>query len=78
MKLLRVAILITLVTTLIFGVIYPLVVTGLGQLFFPAQANGSLFPLNGIFTQGHRQRARAMMRSQQAVAQPILVRRISN
>ena len=47
MKLLRVAILITLVTTLIFGVIYPLVVTGLGQLFFPAQANGSLIMQNG-------------------------------
>lgn len=47
MKELRVAILITLVTTLIFGVIYPLVVTGLGHLLFPAQANGSLISQNG-------------------------------
>jgi potassium-transporting ATPase KdpC subunit len=47
MKQLRIAIFLTLVTTLIFGVIYPLVVTGLGQLFFPAQANGSLIAQNG-------------------------------
>jgi potassium-transporting ATPase KdpC subunit len=39
---LRIAILITLVTTVIFGLIYPLAVTGLAQLFFPNQANGSL------------------------------------
>lgn len=47
MKQLRIAILITLVTTLLFGVVYPLVVTGLGQLLFPAQANGSLIVQNG-------------------------------
>ena len=47
MKQLRIAILITLVTTLLFGVIYPLVVTGLGQLLFPSQANGSLITQNG-------------------------------
>jgi K+-transporting ATPase ATPase C chain len=39
---LRIAILMTLVTTLLFGLLYPLVVTGLGQLFFPAQANGGM------------------------------------
>lgn len=47
MKQLRIAILITLVTTLLFGVVYPLVVTGLSQLFFPARANGSLITQNG-------------------------------
>jgi len=47
MKQIRTAILITLVTTLLFGIVYPLVVTGLAQLFFPAQANGSLITQNG-------------------------------
>ena len=36
------AILMTIVTTIILGVIYPLVVTGLAQVFFPDKANGSL------------------------------------
>lgn len=44
---LRIAIIFTIVTTLIFGVLYPLVVTGLAQLFFPSQANGELIAKNG-------------------------------
>ena len=36
------AILMTLVTTVLLGLIYPLVVTGLAQVIFPHQANGSL------------------------------------
>jgi potassium-transporting ATPase KdpC subunit len=44
---LRTALLMTLVTTVIFGVIYPLGVTGLAQLLFPARANGSLIQING-------------------------------
>jgi K+-transporting ATPase ATPase C chain len=39
---LRIAVLITIVTTIIFGLIYPLAVTGLSQILFPQQANGSL------------------------------------
>jgi potassium-transporting ATPase KdpC subunit len=44
---LRIAILFTLVTTVLFGLLYPLGVTGLAQLLFPAQANGSLLAKNG-------------------------------
>jgi len=46
-KQLIVAVAYTLVTTVIFGLIYPLVVTGLSQLLFPKQANGSLIVKNG-------------------------------
>ena len=40
--LIRPAVVSTLFFTLLLGVGYPLVVTGLGQLMFPAQAGGSL------------------------------------
>jgi potassium-transporting ATPase KdpC subunit len=42
MKNLVTAILMTIVTTVLFGLVYPLVVTGLAQLIFPDQANGQL------------------------------------
>jgi K+-transporting ATPase ATPase C chain len=42
MKNLTTAVLMTLVTTVLLGLIYPLVVTGLAQVIFPSQANGSL------------------------------------
>ncbi|HTE79420.1 MAG TPA: potassium-transporting ATPase subunit KdpC [Reyranella sp.] len=38
----RAAIVATLFFTLLLGVVYPLVVTGIGKLAFPAQAGGSL------------------------------------
>jgi K+-transporting ATPase ATPase C chain len=41
------AILFTLVTTVIFGVIYPLTVTGMAQLLFRDRANGQLIEKNG-------------------------------
>jgi K+-transporting ATPase ATPase C chain len=44
---LRTAVLITLATTVIFGLLYPLAVTGISQIFFPHQANGSLIEKNG-------------------------------
>jgi potassium-transporting ATPase KdpC subunit len=44
---LRPAILMTLVLCVITGVIYPGVVTGLAQLLFNRQANGSLVTVNG-------------------------------
>jgi K+-transporting ATPase ATPase C chain len=37
----------TLATTLLFGIVYPLAVTGLAQLLFPGRANGQLIERNG-------------------------------
>ena len=39
---LRTAVLITIVLTVLLGVIYPLIMTGIAQVIFPSQANGSL------------------------------------
>lgn len=36
-----------LLLTLVLGVVYPLVITGLGKLVFPSQSNGSLVSLDG-------------------------------
>jgi K+-transporting ATPase ATPase C chain len=44
---LRPALILFLILTAITGVIYPLVVTGLAQVIFPSQANGSLIVQNG-------------------------------
>ena len=44
---LKIAILMTIVTTVLLGLIYPLVVTGLAQLLFRDKANGQLLSRNG-------------------------------
>jgi K+-transporting ATPase ATPase C chain len=41
------AVLFTLVTTVLFGLVYPLVVTGISQLLFRDKANGQLIEKNG-------------------------------
>ena len=46
-KNLVVAIRFTLITTVVFGLVYPLVVTGISQWIFPKQANGSLIVKDG-------------------------------
>jgi K+-transporting ATPase ATPase C chain len=43
----KIAILMTIVTTVLLGLIYPLVVTGLAQLLFRDKANGQLISRNG-------------------------------
>ena len=41
------AILMTVVTTILLGIVYPLLVTGLAQLIFPDKANGQLIVRDG-------------------------------
>jgi K+-transporting ATPase ATPase C chain len=41
------SVLMTIATTVLLGIIYPLVVTGLAQLFFKDKANGQLIVQNG-------------------------------
>lgn len=48
MKNLLTAILMTIVTTVLLGLVYPLVVTGLAQVIFPDQANGQLIKKDGV------------------------------
>jgi len=46
-KNLLISVLFTIVTTVLLGVVYPLIVTGLAQLIFPGKANGQLMQRNG-------------------------------
>jgi potassium-transporting ATPase KdpC subunit len=46
-KNLLISVLMTIVTTILLGIIYPLVVTGLAQVFFKDKANGQLIVQNG-------------------------------
>jgi K+-transporting ATPase ATPase C chain len=41
------SIMMTIVTTVLLGLVYPFVVTGLAQVLFPRQANGGLITVNG-------------------------------
>lgn len=41
------AVLMTIATTILLGILYPFVVTGLAQFLFPAKANGQLIEANG-------------------------------
>jgi len=42
------AVLMTIATTVLLGILYPLLVTGLAHVFFPAQASGELIWRNGV------------------------------
>jgi len=45
---LKIAFWMTVVTTILFGIAYPLMVTALAQMLFPAQANGDLIRKNDV------------------------------
>ncbi len=47
-KHLTTAVLMTIATTVLLGILYPLLVTGLAQLIFPKQANGQLIQRDGV------------------------------
>ncbi len=46
-KNLLIAVLMTIATTILLGILYPLFVTGIAQVLFPRQANGQLIRQNG-------------------------------
>jgi K+-transporting ATPase ATPase C chain len=46
-KNLVISVLMTIATTILLGIIYPLVVTGISQVLFPKKANGQLIEANG-------------------------------
>ncbi len=52
-KNLLISVLMTIVTTVLLGLVYPLVVTGLAQAFFPEKANGQLIRRNGNVIGSH-------------------------
>jgi len=43
-----IAVLMTVVTTVLLGIVYPLVLTGIAQFLFPDKANGQLIRRNGV------------------------------
>jgi K+-transporting ATPase ATPase C chain len=47
------SILMTVATTVLLGILYPLLVTGLAQLFFPKQANGQLIHRGDMLIGSH-------------------------
>jgi K+-transporting ATPase ATPase C chain len=52
-KNLLISVFMTLVTTVLLGLVYPLVVTGLAQVLFPEKANGQLIRRNGTVIGSH-------------------------
>ncbi|HZD31646.1 MAG TPA: potassium-transporting ATPase subunit C, partial [Candidatus Angelobacter sp.] len=50
---LLIAVMMTVVTTVLLGIVYPLVVTGIAQVIFPRKANGQLIMQNGKVVGSH-------------------------
>ena len=56
MSLIRPALVLFILLTLLTGGVYPLLTTSLGQWWFNSQANGSLIRLNADWPELHRRR----------------------
>ena len=56
LKLVRTALILFALLTVLTGIIYPLAVTGLSQILFSYQANGSLIVQNGQVVGSERHR----------------------
>jgi K+-transporting ATPase ATPase C chain len=52
-KLIVTSVLYTLITAVLLGIVYPVVVAGLAHLMFPKQADGSLIERNGVVVGSH-------------------------
>jgi potassium-transporting ATPase KdpC subunit len=52
-KNLMISVLMTIATTVLLGIIYPMVVTGFAQVLFPKKANGELIEVNGKLVGSH-------------------------
>lgn len=50
---LLIAVLMTVATTILLGIIYPLIVTGVAQVMFPNKANGELIEVDGKLIGSH-------------------------
>jgi len=59
-KNLWISIAMTVVTTVVFGLMYPMIVTGLAQVIFPHKANGQLIVKDGRFLVCQRTRHQTM------------------
>ena len=56
MSLIRLALVLFILLTLLTGGVYPLLTTSLGQWWFNSQANGSLIRMNGEVPELYRRR----------------------
>lgn len=52
-KNLIISVLMTIATTILLGILYPLAVTGIAQVMFPRKANGELIEVNGKLIGSH-------------------------
>lgn len=70
LKYLKSAVVLTVLMLVVCGFVYPAALTGLGQLFFPHQANGSLITADGKNTNGPEEAAGSAISGQDFSGDP--------